>query len=94
MAGRVAVIETVARTFGKWIMKTVPEPDAELLTAEEVLDDVQSLSESLQRRQAERRAYAILNRPAVRSMLNSLIASGTCPNDEAAIEQALRMLVH
>ncbi len=74
-------------------MKTVPEPDAELLTDEDVLDDVQSLSESLQRRQAERRAYAILNRPAVRSMLNSLIANGTCPNDEVAIEQALRMLV-
>ena len=75
-------------------MKTVPEPDAELLAAEDVIADVQSLAESLQRRQAERRAYAILNRPAVRSMLNALIASGTCPNDEVAIEQALRMLVH
>ncbi len=74
-------------------MKTVPEPNAELLTADDVLGDVQSLSESLQRRQAERRAYAILNRPAVRSMLNSLIANGTCASDEAAIEQALRMLV-
>lgn len=75
-------------------MKTVPEPDAELLTAKEVADDVRSLSESLQRRQAERRAFAILNRPAVRAMLNSLVASGTCPSDEAAIEQALRRLAH
>lgn len=55
-------------------MKTVPEPDAEPLDAEGVLGDVRSLSESLQQRQAERRAYAILNRPAVRSMLNTLVA--------------------
>lgn len=50
-------------------MKTVPEPNAELLSAEDVHGDVASLTAALERRRAERRAYNILERPNVREML-------------------------
>ncbi len=73
-------------------MKTVPEPNAELLSAEDVHKDVASLTAALERRRAERRAFEILERPAVREMLNRLIESGACANEEEAIERALRTL--
>jgi hypothetical protein len=71
-------------------MKTVPEPDAELLSAEDVHRDVASLTKTLERRGAEIRAYNILERPDVREMLDKLISSGACANEEEAIERALR----
>ena len=74
-------------------MKTVPEPNAELLSAEDVQGDVASLTAALERRGAERRAYRILERPNVREMLDRLIASRTCASEEEAIESALKMLV-
>jgi len=86
-----SLIETVAQTYGKRVlMKTVPEPDAELLSAEDVHRDVASLTKALERRRAERRAYEILERPDVREMLDKLIASGVCA--EEAIESALKTL--
>ncbi|MDI6792653.1 MAG: hypothetical protein QME81_07285 [bacterium] len=74
-------------------MKTVPEPNAELLSAEDVYGDVKSLTESMERRRAERRVYGIWERPDVREMLAKLVASGVCANEEEAIEKALRTLV-
>jgi hypothetical protein len=74
-------------------MKTVPEPNAELLSAEDVHRDVASLTAALERRRAERRAYSILGHPDVRAMLDKLIASGACANEEEAIERALKTLV-
>jgi len=74
-------------------MKTVPEPNAELLSAEEVHGDVASLTAALERRRAERWAYDLLARPDVRAMLDQLIASGACANEEEAIERALKTLV-
>lgn len=76
-------------------MKTVPEPNAELLSAEDVHGDVASLTAALERQRAERRGYNILERPDVRAMLDKLIASGVCANEneEEAIERALRTLV-
>lgn len=74
-------------------MKTVPEPNAELLEAPDVHGDVASLTAALERRRAERRVYSILERPDVREMLEKLIASGMCANEEEAIERALKTLV-
>jgi hypothetical protein len=73
--------------------RTVPEPNAELLSAEDVHQDVASLTAALERRRAERRAYDLLARHDVREMLNKLITSGTCTSEEEAIERALRTLV-
>ena len=73
--------------------KTVPEPNAELLSAEDVQQDVAALTTALERRRAERQAYEVFHRPAVREMLNTLVSSGTCATEEEAIERALRTLV-
>lgn len=73
--------------------KTVPEPNAELLSAEDVHQDVASLTAALERRRAERQAYDTLDRPDVREMLNKLISTGVCANEEEAIERALRTLL-
>ena len=75
------------------MVKTVPEPNAELLSAEDVQRDVASLTAALERRRAERRAYNLLARREVREMLNKLITSGACTSEEEAVERALRTLV-
>lgn len=74
-------------------MKTVPEPNAELLSAEDVQRDVAAFTAVLERRQAEQRAYRMLERPSVREMLDTLITSGACVNEEEAIERALKTLL-
>jgi hypothetical protein len=73
--------------------RTVPEPNAELLSAEDVQQDVASLTDALERRRAERHAYEVLARREVREILNKLITSGACTNEEEAIERALRTLL-
>jgi len=75
------------------MMKTVPEPNAELLSAEDVHEDVASLSELLERRRTERRAYEILHRPNVQSMLKQLISRRIFASEEEAIEGALKMML-
>lgn len=75
------------------MVKTVPEPNAELLSAEDIHEDVASLNALLERRRTERRAYEILNRPNVRDMLKQLIARGICMSEEEAIERALKTLL-
>ena len=74
-------------------MKTVPEPDAELLSDEDLYKEVKLLSSLLEKRKVERHAYEILQRPNVRSMLTKLIEDGLCANEEEAIERALKTLV-
>jgi len=74
-------------------MKTVPEPNAELVSADDVHRDASELTAALERRRAERQAYDILSRPDVRQMLDQLIASGGCANEEEPIGRALRTLV-
>lgn len=73
--------------------KTVPEPEAELLSAEDVLQDAASLTSALERRRSERRAYAVLERPQVQEMLNRLIGTGLYSSEEEVIENALRTLL-
>jgi len=74
-------------------MKTVPEPNAELLSADDVHRDVAELTAALERRRAERQAYEILERPDVWQMLDQLIAGGVCAHEAEAIERAWRTLV-
>ena len=74
-------------------MKTVPEPKAEGLAAVDVHRDVAALTAALERRRADRGASSILERPHIRAMLDTLIASGACANEEEAIERALKTLV-
>jgi hypothetical protein len=71
-------------------MGTVPEPRAEALSAEEVHGDVAALTVALEGRRSERRAYNILERPHIRAMLDKLITSGACTNEEEAVERALK----
>ncbi len=72
------------------MQKTVPEPNAELLSAEDVQQDVTALTTALERRRAERQAYEIFHRPAIQDMLTQLVSSGTCANEAEAVERALR----
>ena len=74
-------------------MKTVPEPNAELLSAEDVHEDVESLGALLEQRRTEQQAYEILNRPNIREMLKQLVARGICMSEEEAIERALKTLL-
>ena len=75
------------------MIKTVPEPNAELLDEQDVHQDVVSLTEALERRRTERWFYDILNRKSVRDMLNQLIQSGVCADEGEAIERGLRTLL-
>ena len=75
------------------MQKTVSEPNAELLSAEDVQQDVTSLTVALERRRAERQAYDIVHRPAIQEMLIRLVSSGACPNEAEALERALRTLL-
>lgn len=74
-------------------MNTVPEPNAELLSAEDVHEDVASLGALLEQRRTEQQAYEILNRPNIREMLKQLVARGICRSEEEAIERALKTLL-
>lgn len=73
--------------------KKIPEPCAELLTAEEVHQDILSLSEAIEQRNSEKKAYLLLKRNDIRAMLDQLIQSGVCQDEEEAIERALKTLV-
>jgi len=74
-------------------MKTIPEPSAELMSLEDVHEDVSFLTAALEMRQAEKRAYKILEKPSVKKALDKLISSGICENEEEAIERALKTLI-
>ncbi|MDY6803148.1 MAG: hypothetical protein SXA11_04995 [Cyanobacteriota bacterium] len=73
--------------------KQVPEPNAELLSSSDVHEDVMRLTEALERRRAERKAYQILSRPDIQNLLDRAISSGVCTTEEEAIERALRTLI-
>ena len=74
-------------------MRTVPEPNAELLSAEDVDRDVALWAQASDRRRAEHEAYEILHSPDVREMLKKLIESGECASEGEAITRGLRRLV-
>ena len=73
--------------------KQVPEPHAELLSAEDVHEDVMTLTKALNQRSAERKAYEILSRPDIQEMIHQAISTGVCATEEETIERALRTLI-
>lgn len=73
--------------------KQVPEPNAELLSADDVHQDVMTLTTALEQRHAERKAYHILSRPDIRNLLDRILARGICSTEEEAIERALSILI-
>ena len=74
-------------------MKRVPEPNAELLSVDDIHLDVKILTSLLEKRRVERRSYEILQRPNVQDMLIKLIKDGECADEEEAIERALKTLI-
>ena len=68
------------------------EPQAALLSAEDVDRDVASLSEALMEERARRIARNILLRPEVRQILQALLTSGACEDEEEAITRGLKTL--
>ena len=68
------------------------EPQAALLSAEDVDEDVASLSEALMEERARRIAQNVLLRSDVRQILEALLESGACENEEEAIARGLKTL--
>ena len=68
------------------------EPQAALLSAEDVDRDVASLSEALIEERARRIARKVLLRPEVRQILEALLESGACEDEEEAIARGLKTL--
>jgi hypothetical protein len=68
------------------------EPQAVLLSAEDVDRDVASLSEALIEERAKRIARNVLLRSEIRQILEDLLESGACENEEEAIARGLKIL--
>ena len=68
------------------------EPQAALLSAEDVDKDVISLSDALLEERVHRIAMNVLLRPDVRQILHTLLKSGACENEEEAIARGLKTL--
>jgi hypothetical protein len=68
------------------------EPQAALLSAEDVDKDVVSLSEALIEERARRIARNVLLRSEIRQILEVLLESGVCENEEEAIARGLKIL--
>lgn len=68
------------------------EPQAALLTNQDVDRDVASLSEALVEEHARNVARHVLLRSDVRQILQALVASGICESEEEAIVRGLRTL--
>lgn len=68
------------------------EPQAALLSAEDVDRDVASLSEALIEERARRIARNVLLQPEVHQILKALLESGVCENEEEAIARGLKTL--
>ena len=68
------------------------EPQAALLSVEDVDRDVASLSEALMEERARRIAQNVLLRPDMRQILRDLLKSGACENEEEAIARGLKTL--
>jgi len=68
------------------------EPQAVLLSAEDVDRDVVSLTEALIEERARRIARNVLLRSEIREILEDLLESGACENEEEAIVRGLKIL--
>ena len=68
------------------------EPNADLLTAEDVDGDVAALSEALLEKRAERIAHNVLLRPDIQEALRQLLASKLYANEEEVIARSLKAM--
>ena len=68
------------------------EPQAALLSADDVDRDVASLSEALIEERARQIARNVLLRSEIRQILEDLLESGACENEEEAIARGLKTL--
>ncbi|AFY83566.1 hypothetical protein [Oscillatoria acuminata] len=71
----------------------VPEPNAELLSVDDIHQDVMTLTTVLEQSHAERKAYQILSQPDIRNLLDRILSKGICSTEEEAIERALTLLI-
>lgn len=74
-------------------VKTVPEPDAELLSIEDIKEDVKTLDLLLKEQENKKEVKYTFERSSIREMLNKLISKGICRNEEEAIERALKTFI-
>lgn len=68
------------------------EPQAALLSAEDVDKDVASLSDALIEERARRIARHVLLRPEINQILQELLKNGVCESEEEAIARGLKTL--
>ena len=71
---------------------TAHEPEAELLSAEDVDKDVASFSKALAQRRAERLIQTVLMREDIRQIFDDLLSLGVFRDEEEIITRALQAL--
>ena len=65
------------------------EPEEELLTAEEVPEDVATLERILAEKQTEYSAQFAMSEPPVREMISKLVSAGICQDEREVIVRAV-----
>jgi hypothetical protein len=71
---------------------TPHEPDAELITPEDVEKDFASLNDALFEKRVQRLARELMRQPDIYATLQKLVASGRFANEVAALAHAVRTL--
>lgn len=68
------------------------EPEEELLTAEEVSEDVVTLERILAEKQVEYFVQFAMSEPPVREMISKLVSAGICQDEREVIVRAVESL--
>jgi len=71
---------------------TAHEPEAELLSAEDVDKDIASFSKALAQKKAERLMQTVLIREDIRQIFDDLLSVGVFRDEEEIITRALQAL--
>jgi len=71
---------------------TAHEPEAELLSAEDVDKDVASFTKALAQKKAERLTQTVLMREDIRQIFDALLSMGVFRDEEEIITRALQAL--
>jgi hypothetical protein len=71
---------------------TAHEPEAELLSAEDVDKDIASFSKALAQKKAERLIQTVLMREDIRQIFDDLLSVGVFRDEEEIITRALQTL--
>jgi len=65
------------------------EPEEELLTAEDVAEDVATLERIIAEKQAEYLSETAMSEPSVWKMISELVSAGICRDEEEVIARAV-----